>query len=77
MHSITIRSVKVSRANARTNRVENKIKITQADLTKLPLRAAKRYDFVCANLLANLLIAERDQILARVKPGAPSWSPAS
>jgi ribosomal protein L11 methyltransferase len=61
--------VKVSRANARTNRVENKIKITQADLTKLPQRAARQYDFVCANLLANLLIAERDRILARVKPG--------
>ncbi len=60
--------VKVSRANARTNRVENKIQITQADLTKLPRRAPKQYDFVCANLLANLLIAERDRILARVKP---------
>ncbi|MEK7781233.1 MAG: 50S ribosomal protein L11 methyltransferase [Verrucomicrobiota bacterium] len=60
--------VKVSHANARTNRVENKIRITQADLTKLPRRAPKQYDFVCANLLANLLIAERDRILARVKP---------
>ncbi len=60
--------VKVSRANAKTNRVENKIRITQADLTKLPKLSAKRYDFVCANLLANLLIAERDRILARVKP---------
>jgi ribosomal protein L11 methyltransferase len=61
--------VKVSAANARTNRVETKIKITRADLTKLPLRAGKQYDFVCANLLANLLITERDRILARVKPG--------
>ena len=61
--------VRVSSANARTNRVENKIRITQADLTKLPKRSAKQYDFVCANLLANLLIAERDRILARVKPG--------
>ena len=60
--------VKVSHANARTNRVETKIKITQADLTKLPRKASKQYDFVCANLLANLLIAERDRILARVKP---------
>jgi len=60
--------VKVSHDNARRNRVETKIKITQADLTKLPRRAAKQYDFVCANLLANLLIAERDRILARVKP---------
>lgn len=60
--------VKVARANARRNRVANQIRITQADLTKLPRRAPKQYDFVCANLLANLLIAERDRILARVKP---------
>lgn len=60
--------VKVSADNARRNRVANRIKITQADLTKLPRRAAKQYDFVCANLLANLLIAERDRILSRVKP---------
>jgi ribosomal protein L11 methyltransferase len=61
--------VKVSRANARTNRVDTNIRISRADLTKLPLRAAKQYDFVCANLLANLLITERDRILARVQPG--------
>ena len=60
--------VKVSCDNARRNRVEQKIKITQADLTKLPRRAPKQYDFVCANLLANLLIAECARILARVKP---------
>lgn len=60
--------VKVSHDNARRNRVEKQIGITQADLTKLPRRATKQYDFVCANLLANLLIAERDRILARVKP---------
>ena len=61
--------VKVSRANAKTNRIENKIRVSHADLTKLPKRSAKQYDFVCANILANLLIAERDRILARVKPG--------
>lgn len=60
--------VKVSGANARRNGVEEKIKITQADLTKLPRRAPKQFDFVCANLLANLLIAECARILARVKP---------
>jgi ribosomal protein L11 methyltransferase len=61
--------VKVSRANAHTNRVKHKIRIARADLTELSLRSAERYDVVCANLLANLLIAERDRILARVKPG--------
>ena len=60
--------VRVARANARTNRVANKIRITRADLTKLPRRSARQYDVVCANLLADLLIAERDRILARVKP---------
>ncbi len=60
--------IRVAKANAATNRVEKKIRITCADLTKLPLRSAKQYDLVCANLLANLLIAERDRILARVKP---------
>ncbi len=60
--------VRVAKANAATNRVGRKIHITPADLTKLPLRCAKQYDVVCANLLADLLIAERDRILARVKP---------
>lgn len=60
-------SVQVAKANAAGNRVERKIRITRADLTKLPGRGTKQYDVVCANLLANLLIAERDRILARVK----------
>jgi len=59
-------SVIVARENARKNRVADQIKLTRADLTKLSRRSAKRYDVVCANLLANLLIAERDRILARV-----------
>lgn len=59
--------VKVSRDNARRNRVGDKLRIVQADLTKLPNRPTKQFDFVCANLLANLLITERDRILARVK----------
>jgi ribosomal protein L11 methyltransferase len=61
-------SVLVAKANAETNRVADQIQLTRADLTRLRLRSVKRYDVVCANLLANLLIAERDRILARVKP---------
>ena len=60
--------VRVAKANAATNRVGKKIRITRADLAKLPLRCAKQYDVVCANLLADLLITERDRILVRVKP---------
>ena len=61
--------VRVARANARTNRVQHQIRITQADLTRLPRRAARQFDVICANLLANVLIAERDRILARLRPG--------
>lgn len=62
-------SVLVARDNAGTNRVTSLIRLARADLTKLPRRSARQYDIVCANLLANILIAERDRILARVKPG--------
>jgi ribosomal protein L11 methyltransferase len=61
-------SIIVARANARTNHATRQIKLTRTDLTKLPRRAIRRYDVVCANLLANLLIAERDRLLARVAP---------
>lgn len=61
-------SVPVARANAQANHVARQIKFTRADLTKLPRRSAQLYDVVCANLLANLLIAERDRILARMSP---------
>lgn len=60
--------VRVSRANARDNRVNDRIRITRSDITRLPHRTFKRYDMVCANLLADLLIVERDRILARLKP---------
>lgn len=60
--------VQTARANARRNRVAHRLRITRADLTRLPRRAPQAYDLVCANLLADLLIAERDRILARVKP---------
>lgn len=61
-------SVVVACENAKRNHLLRQIKIARTDLTKLPRRSARQYDVVCANLLANLLIAERDRILARVKP---------
>lgn len=62
-------SVRVAGANARKNRVAKRIKLTRGDLTKLPVRSARQYDVVCANLLADLLIAERERLFARVKAG--------
>ena len=62
-------SVRVAKENARKNRVDGKIKLTRGDITKLPLKPARQYDLVCANLISNLLIAERRRIVNRLKPG--------
>jgi ribosomal protein L11 methyltransferase len=61
-------SVRVAKENARKNRVEARLKPTRGDITKQPLKAARRYDLVCANLISNLLIAERRRIVNRLKP---------
>ena len=61
-------SVRVARANARKNRVENRIKLTRGDITKLPLNAARRFDLVCANLISNLLISENRRLVNRLQP---------
>jgi ribosomal protein L11 methyltransferase len=62
-------AVRVARANARINQVEAKLKITRDDVTKLSLHPARKYDLVCANLVANLMIAERGKIVAQLNRG--------
>jgi ribosomal protein L11 methyltransferase len=64
-------AVRVARANARANRVQQKLKIRRGDVTRLPIRPGHRrqqYDLVCANLISPLLIAERRRITAQLKP---------
>lgn len=60
--------VQTAKANARTNGLDSKIRITRGDVTRLPSRPARQYDLVCANLISNLLIAEKRKIAACVKP---------
>jgi len=62
-------SVRVAKANARKNRVENKLKLTRGDVTKLPVRPARQYDLICANLISNLLISEKRTMVRRLKRG--------
>ena len=62
-------AVRVAQKNCRINRVEKRIVVARKDLTKVPLSSRQKYDLVCANLMAPLLIAERDRILNRLKPG--------
>jgi ribosomal protein L11 methyltransferase len=60
-------SIRVADANARRNEVAARIRFVRRDLTKLPRRSARQYSVVCANLVANLLLAERGRILARLR----------
>jgi ribosomal protein L11 methyltransferase len=62
-------SVRVAAENARKNRVAGDLVLTRGDITRLPVRAARQYDLVCANLIAPLLIAERRRMVNRLKPG--------
>jgi ribosomal protein L11 methyltransferase len=62
-------AVRVARENARRNRVLHKVKIRRQDITKLSARGGPKYDLICANLISNLLLAERRRILAGLKHG--------
>jgi ribosomal protein L11 methyltransferase len=62
-------SVRTAKANARQNRVPAQLQIRRLDLTRLPSRGHRRFDIVCANLIHDLLISERDRIIRRVARG--------
>lgn len=61
-------SVRVAQANARQNRVAHRLTLARQDLTKLPVASARKYDFICANLISPLLVAERERIVNRLAP---------
>ena len=62
-------AVRVSKQNARRNRVLDRVRPRQVDLTRLPVRGARKWDVICANLTSDLLISEAKKICARLKPG--------
>jgi len=59
-------AVRVAGENAALNGVSAQVKPARADLTKLPRDVKERFDLVCANVLADILIAERQRVTARV-----------
>lgn len=61
-------AVRVASANAKRNRVLNRIRFSEQDVTKLS-RTGPQYSVICANLISNLLIRARDRILARLAAG--------
>jgi ribosomal protein L11 methyltransferase len=60
--------VRVATENAQLNGVEERLRPALADITKANRSSREQVDVVCANLIYDLLISERDRILARVKP---------
>ena len=62
-------AVRAARANAALNDVADRVRFSRRDLRRLPPRPDRQFDVVCANLLADLLLAARDRLTARVAPG--------
>ena len=62
-------AVRIASVNARKNRVFDRLRIREADLTRLPARRVRQYDLICANLISTLLVQEVVRILAYLKSG--------
>jgi len=62
-------AIRVSRANARRNRVQDRVRPGCQDLARLTARRPRRWDVICANLTADLLAGQAGKICARLKPG--------
>lgn len=61
--------VRIASENAALNGVGSEVAPIVADLTQLPRKSRQKFDVVCANLIYDLLLAERGRILERLKPG--------
>jgi ribosomal protein L11 methyltransferase len=62
-------AVRVAAKNCRVNRVDHKIRLSRRDLARIPMASRKKYDVICANLISNLLIAQRRRMTNRLAPG--------
>lgn len=60
--------VRIAAENAALNGVTDSVQPELADVTRLPRRSAEKFDVICANLIYDLLISERDRLLARLAP---------
>lgn len=61
-------AVRISRANAEQNGLGERLSITRKDLTKIPQKPARQFDLVCANLVYDLLLEQKQRIINRLKP---------
>lgn len=62
-------AVRVACQNLRRNRVQNRVTIARRDLARMGAAGSSKYDLVCANLISDLLIREKERIMRLLKPG--------
>ena len=62
-------AVRIAGANAKRNRVLERIHFSRSDVTKLSVKPERHFDMVCANLTSDLLVAEAARIASRVRGG--------
>ena len=59
-------SVRISQNNVKQNRISNLVFPVRRDLTQLPLQSKTKSDLICANLIYDLLLSERERIANRL-----------
>jgi len=57
-------AVRVARDNAKVNGVDKKLQLSRSDIAQPDRCRPRKYSVICANLLANLLLAERARLVA-------------
>ncbi|MDB6066406.1 MAG: Ribosomal protein methyltransferase [Pedosphaera sp.] len=62
-------AVRVARENALQNGVLKQLHLSRQDITLLSPRSRDKYNFICANLISNLLLTEKQRILSRLQTG--------
>lgn len=62
-------AVRVARENAALNELAGQVRFARRDLRRSPPTPARRFDLVCANLLADLIQAHLTRLTGRVAPG--------
>ncbi|MCP5519471.1 MAG: 50S ribosomal protein L11 methyltransferase [Verrucomicrobiales bacterium] len=62
-------AVRIAAENAAANGVGDRLQINRRDVARLSLKPRRRFAVVAANLLADLLLEQRDRLIAPVAPG--------
>ena len=61
--------VRISKANAKSNRVDKVATITHKDLLTLKPTKRPEYSVICANLIYDLLLQTEERLISRLTPG--------